>query len=72
MLALRSTGKVPLLGDLANLLPEAAWLPASVAQGFNANRVASIAVLFLPFALALPSRSCPPANVTRPACISSP
>ena len=53
MLALRSTGKVPLLGDLVDLLPQAAWLPASVAQGFNANRVAGLAVLYLPFALAL-------------------
>ena len=53
MLALRSTSKMPLLGDLANLIPEATWLPESIAQGFNANRVAGVAVLFLPLALGI-------------------
>ena len=53
MLALRTSSKVPLLSDLVSALPEATWLPESVAQGFNANRVAGLAVLFVPFALAL-------------------
>ncbi len=53
LLALRSSPKIPLFGDLAGLIPDASWLPESVAQGFNSNRVAGLVVVFVPFTMAM-------------------
>ncbi len=53
LLALQSSHKVPLISDLAARIPALTDLPPALAAGFNANRVAGVAVLFVPLALAL-------------------
>ena len=53
LLALQASNKVPLLTDLAVRIPALANLPLGLAESFNANRVAGLAVLFVPLALAL-------------------
>ncbi len=53
LLALQASNKVPLLADLAERIPGLAQLPLGLSTGFNANRVAGLAVLFVPLTLAL-------------------